>query len=391
MKRIKMILYAEPGVGKSVFASKFPKPFFICSDDNYEWLLDFGAKEEAHIKVTSWAEAKKVFKEEYNDYETIVVDLTEDLFMWCELEWCKKNGVEHPSDLGWGKGYSGPRNEFFVEISRLLAKDKNIVLLMHGEVITLKNKRGVEYNTYRPTSRIPDKLLDQLEGRVRYCLRAYIDSKEVDGKLVKTRYLSLVPKEDEYGIIRGVNENEIPQTIPLDFNIFWNTVIGSEKPVELSKEVKEEIKKEAEEVEEVKENPARTRRKKVSDEVGDDGLTDEQRNEFKKQMEKTNSEIEKIREELKSETIGEKEINGEDVIQETVVQEEKPLSKEEKLAALKAEMKKLTPFADEVKEEESTDTVLTVADDEVKEETLKPLSKEDKLAALKAKIMKMKK
>lgn len=374
MKRIKMILYAEPGVGKSVFASKFPKPFFICSDDNYEWLLDFGAKEEAHVKVTSWVEAKKVFKEEYNDYETIVVDLTEDLFMWCELEWCKKNGVEHPSDLGWGKGYSGPRNEFFVEISKLLAKDKNIVLLMHGEVITLKNKRGIEYNTYRPTSRIPDKLLDQLEGRVRYCLRAYIDSKEVDGKLVKTRYLSLVPKEDEYGIIRGVNENEIPQTIPLDFNIFWNTVIGSEKPIELSKEVKEEIK------EEVKEKPTRIRRKKLNDEVGDDGLTDEQRNEFKKQMEKTNSEIKKMREELKSETIGEKEINGEDVIQETVVQEEKTLSKEEKLAALKAKLNKVNQ---EVKEEPKQEIK-----EEVKEN--KPLTREEKLAALKAKLQNMK-
>lgn len=384
MKRIKMILYAEPGVGKSVFASKFPKPFFICSDDNYEWLLDFGAKEEAHVKVTSWTDAKKVFKDEYNEYETIVVDLTEDLFMWCELEWCKKNGVEHPSDLGWGKGYSGPRNEFFVEISKLLAKDKNIVLLMHGEVITLKNKRGVEYNTYRPTSRIPDKLLDQLEGRVRYCLRAYIDSKEVDGKLVKTRYLSLVPKEDEYGIIRGVNENEIPQTIPLDFNVFWDTVIGSEKPIELSKEVKEEIKKEAEEVEEVKEKPTRTRRKKVNNEVGDDGLTDEQRNEFKKQMEKTNSEIEKIREELKSETIGEKEINGEDVIQETVVQEEKPLSKEEKLAALKAKLNKVNQ---EVKEEPKQEIK-----EEVKEviQENKPLTREEKLAALKAKLQNMK-
>lgn len=388
MKRIKMILYAEPGVGKSVFASKFPKPFFICSDDNYEWLLDFGAKEEAHVKVTSWAEAKKVFKEEYSDYETIVVDLTEDLFMWCELEWCKKNGVEHPSDLGWGKGYSGPRNEFFVEISKLLAKDKNIVLLMHGEVITLKNKRGVEYNTYRPTSRIPDKLLDQLEGRVRYCLRAYIDSKEVDGKLVKTRYLSLVPKEDEYGIIRGVNENEIPQTIPLDFNVFWDTVIGSEKPIELSKEVKEEIKEEVKEVEEVKEKPTRTRRKKVSDEVGDDGLTDEQRNEFKKQMEKTNSEIEKIREELKSETIGEKEINGEDVTQETVVQEEKPLSKEEKLAALKAKLNKVNQEVKEEPKQEIKEEVETEVKEVVQEN--KPLTREEKLAALKAKLQNMK-
>lgn len=335
--------------------------------------MDFGAKEEAHVKVTSWTDAKKVFKDEYNEYETIVVDLTEDLFMWCELEWCKKNGVEHPSDLAWGKGYSGPRNEFFVEISKLLAKDKNIVLLMHGEVITLKNKRGVEYNTYRPTSRIPDKLLDQLEGRVRYCLRAYIDSKEVDGKLVKTRYLSLVPKEDEYGIIRGVNENEIPQTIPLDFNVFWDTVIGSEKPIELSKEVKEEAE----------EKPTRTRRKKVNNEVGDDGLTDEQRNEFKEQMEKTNSEIEKIREELKSETIGEKEINGEDVIQE-----EKPLSKEEKLAALKAKLNKVNQEVKEEPKQEIKEEVKAEVKEVIQEN--KPLTREEKLAALKAKLQNMK-
>ena len=38
MKRIKMLLYGEPGVGKSVFALKAPKPFFVCTDGNYEWL-----------------------------------------------------------------------------------------------------------------------------------------------------------------------------------------------------------------------------------------------------------------------------------------------------------------------------------------------------------------
>ena len=57
MKRIKMVLYGEPGVGKSVFASKAPKPFFITTDGNYEWLEDFGAKEEDHVQVSSWAEA----------------------------------------------------------------------------------------------------------------------------------------------------------------------------------------------------------------------------------------------------------------------------------------------------------------------------------------------
>ena len=116
MKHIKMALYGDPGVGQSVFASKAPKPFFITTDGNYEFLEDFGAKTEDHVQVNSWAEAKKAFTKDFSNYETIVVDLTEDLFMWCENEWCKRNDIEHPSDMAWGKGYQGPRNEFFIEI-----------------------------------------------------------------------------------------------------------------------------------------------------------------------------------------------------------------------------------------------------------------------------------
>ena len=50
-KKIKMLVYGEPGVGKSVFASQFPKPFFLTTDGNYEWLEDFGAKPEANFKL----------------------------------------------------------------------------------------------------------------------------------------------------------------------------------------------------------------------------------------------------------------------------------------------------------------------------------------------------
>lgn len=380
MKRIKMALYAEPGVGKSVFASKFPKAFFVTTDGNYEWLTDFGAKEEDHVQVSSWAEAKKVFKSNvFDKYETIVLDLTEDLFMWCESEWCKRNEIEHPSDMGWGKGYQGPRNEFFIEISKLLSLDKHIVMLMHGESVTVKNKRGVEFTTYRPTSRLPEKLLDQIEGRVRYFLRAYVGSKEVDGKVIKKRFLSLVPKEDEYGIIRGVDENEIPQTIPLDFEIFWNTVIGGEKPVKIEK---------VEEFEEV--STKKITKKSTKKSAINDGLTDEEREEFKKKMEENNSKYEKDMKELESKTKSPKkdvtEITDVDILENK--KETKELTKEDKLAALKAKMKKSKTEEEKV-EEKVKEEIKEEKVEEVKEET-KPLTKEDKLAALKAKLEKMK-
>lgn len=221
MKRIKMVIYGEPGVGKSVFASKAPKPFFITTDGNYEWLEDFGADPDAHIQVKSWDEAKKAFAMDFTNYETIVIDLTEDLFKWCEYEYCLRNGLSHMSDQGFGKAYDITRNEFFIELCQLIALDKHIIFIMHGVTFTVKDRRGVESTKYGPTTRIPDKVLDMIEGRVRYFLRCYLKAEEQpDGTIAKRRYLSLIPKENEFGICRGIDENKVPHDIPLDFDEF---------------------------------------------------------------------------------------------------------------------------------------------------------------------------
>lgn len=225
MKRIKMLLYGEPGVGKSVFALKAPKPFFVCTDGNYEWLDEFGADPNAHKNVSSWADMKDVLESDFDGYETVVVDLLEDGFKWCEQEYCVRNKIEHVSDVGYGKAYDATRNEFFITISKLLSMDKHVILICHGITFTTKDRRGVEHTRYAPSSRIPDKVLDMIEGRIRYCLRCYTAAEEEpDGKITKKRFLSLVPKENEFGIIRGVDENAIPHDIPLDFDEFAKAI-----------------------------------------------------------------------------------------------------------------------------------------------------------------------
>lgn len=225
MKRVKMLLYGEPGVGKSVFASKAPKPFFITTDGNYEWLEDFGAKPEAHRQVFSWSEAKEAFAQAYEEYETIVVDLLEDMFKWCEYDYCTRAKLEHVSDVGYGKGYDITRNEFFLEISKLLGKNKHIILITHGTTWTTKDRRGVEHTKHGPSNRIPDKVLDMIEGRLRYCLRCYMKAEEQnDGTILKKRYLSVVPKENEFGIARGLDEDKVPHDIDLDFDEFARVI-----------------------------------------------------------------------------------------------------------------------------------------------------------------------
>lgn len=254
-KRIKMVLYGEPSTGKSVFACHAPKPFFFCTDPNYEWLEDWGAKEEDHVQLFSWEEAKKAFHtQDLTNYETIVVDLLEDLFKWCEYEFCKKNKIAHIGDLGYGKGYDITRNEFFIEISKLLSMDKNVILITHGLTLTLKDKRGVEFNKYTFSNRLPDKVADQIEGRVRYFLRAYaLTEVGENDKLVTNRYISLQPDGiTEYGIIRGLDITKLPRYIPLDWNIFYDLIndpaykptISQSETVPDYKEIeKEELKK----------------------------------------------------------------------------------------------------------------------------------------------------
>lgn len=245
MKTIKMALYGEPGVGKSTFACHAPKPFFVTTDGNYEWLEEFGAKEEDHKQVYSWDEAKKVFKAiatpAFDKYQTIVIDLAEDLLKWNEAEFCAKSRIEHMSDLPFGKSYDITRNDYFLEICKLFALPKNVILIMHGGSYVQKDRRGVEHTKHGPTSRMPEKVVDMIEGRTRYFLRCYVKGEEQsDGTIVKKRYLSLIPKENEYGIARGLDENKVPHDIELDWNVFAK-IIGLDQHVETTtKQSKEE-------------------------------------------------------------------------------------------------------------------------------------------------------
>lgn len=319
MKRIKMVIYGEPGVGKSVFASKAPKPFFITTDGNYEWLEEFGAKEEDHIQVSSWSEAKKAFSLNFDNYETIVVDLTEDLFKWCEHEYCVKNKLEHVSDVGYGKGYDSTRNEFFLEICKLIGLDKHIIFIMHGTTFVEKDRRGVEHTKYAPSTRIPDKVLDMIEGRVRYFLRCYLKAEEQDDKtIIKKRYLSLVPKENEFGIIRGVDENKIPHDIPLEFNIFAD-IIGLNFEQNIPQKVEKTIKtKKSEEVEKEVQKPLE----------GQISIDNMEINTVKENVADAKPEAPEAKSDVKSEI-------KEEVKTST---EEKPKSNEDKIAAIKAKL-----------------------------------------------------
>lgn len=327
-KKIKALIYGEPGVGKSVFASQFPNPFFLTTDGNYEWLEDFGAKPEAHHRVDSWADfVDYINNNSFDGYDTIVVDLLEDLFKWNEYEFVQKNRLDHVSDAGYGKGYDITRNDFFIEITKLLNKDKHVVLLMHEVVITTKDRRGVEKHSYKPSNRLPDKVLDMVEGRLRFVLRAYFQDVDIDGRLAQKRMLSLIPKSNEYGIIRGVNTDALPEDIPLSvaelFNVLNNYKVEFKRDkVKLVEPSETKVETKVEEPETTK----RSRRGKSTQETT---------------AEETTEVVTDTKQEVEVETkhVEVKEEKDEVVETETKAETtEEPVSKEDKMAAIKAKL-----------------------------------------------------
>ena len=223
MPHYKMGIYGEPAVGKSVFSLGWPKPFFICTDENYEYLLPFGAKEENHVQVTSWQEFKDCIKNtDFSKYETIVIDLIEDLYQWADAEYCRRNKIDDLSDVGYGKAYKIVRNDFIYYILKVLNQKANVILLSHEETSQDKNSRGVEFTSYSPSSYIPKKCWEMINGKLRFFFRAHIEEVQEGDSLVKKRLLSIRPKAHEFQINRGLDVDSLPDDIDLKYQAFAN-------------------------------------------------------------------------------------------------------------------------------------------------------------------------
>ena len=135
-KAQRIVIYGSEGIGKSTFASKFPKPLFIDTEGSTEHL------DVARTPVpTSWTMLKQLLGQIAKDpmgYKTIVIDTADWAERLCITEICAKgdgkgvkNGLE---DFGYGKGYTYLAEEFgrlLDFLNEMKEQGLNIVFLAH--------------------------------------------------------------------------------------------------------------------------------------------------------------------------------------------------------------------------------------------------------------------
>lgn len=131
----KVVIYGPEGIGKSTFASQFPNPIFIDTEDSTKHM------DVARFpKPGSWSmlmEQIKYVKDTSNVCRTLVIDTADWAEQLCVAHVCnksQKNGIE---DFGYGKGYVYVAEEFGVLLTLLedvIAKGINVVVTAHAKM-----------------------------------------------------------------------------------------------------------------------------------------------------------------------------------------------------------------------------------------------------------------
>lgn len=132
---LKIVVYGPEGIGKSTFASKFPRPVFIDTEGSTKHM------EVARTpRPTSWAmlmEQVRYFRDHLGEYETLVIDTVDWAEQLCSTAVCeraKKPGIE---DFGYGKGYTYLYEEFGKLLNLLeevTDRGVNVVVTAHAKM-----------------------------------------------------------------------------------------------------------------------------------------------------------------------------------------------------------------------------------------------------------------
>jgi hypothetical protein len=223
----RIMVYGQPGVGKSQFASGAPNTLFIDSERRTEHL------DVNRLEVTTWGEIMNASAELYTlkekgecDYTTVVYDTLDHMELLLHKMLCKKSCVESIEEIGggWGKGYTEALEhweKFNRGLEALREVGFTIVLLAHSQIRMFKNPEGEDYDKYM--LKLHQKAANFLIAEMDYVGFATFEDvvleerfKKAKGKTTGERILKFVHSA-AYDSKAG---RPITDVIPLDWDAF---------------------------------------------------------------------------------------------------------------------------------------------------------------------------
>ena len=211
-----ILLYGPTKVGKSTFASKADGAIFLASEPGLNALSVF------KVDIGSWPqllEACVELSKQDHDFKTIVLDTIDNLYEFCLEHVCKglkdKDGnhtITHPTDLGYGKGWSAVNMEFKRVLTKLAAMPQGLILISHSKLQEIETKTGSYMKTVPSTgaSKIVLGLMDMV-------LMTEVQSVKTDKGISHRRIIHTKPTATYDA---GDRTGRLPAEIDLDYPKF---------------------------------------------------------------------------------------------------------------------------------------------------------------------------
>lgn len=192
------LLFGPPKIGKTTFASGFPKLIYLCTSKK-----EIARVKTPFILVNTHEKLIKAVDHLLENrkqlgYQVIVFDFVDAMWTNCEQYVCKKLKIDHASEAGYGKGVGMIDAEFRKAINRIIGSGYGCIFISHMQIKEVQTMRGVVTKT---VTSLPDrarKILIPLVSVIGYIDFETIKSKDpVTGKVEykKKRMISFEPSE----------------------------------------------------------------------------------------------------------------------------------------------------------------------------------------------------
>lgn len=227
---LRLVLYGNPGVGKSTFAAQAPAPVFLCGEDGASYL-----DVPAFPKPETWAdvlESVDLLAREEHPYKTLVIDTLDGLEPLCWAHVCKQGSKKDIEDFGYGKGYLAAVDEWrrlLVRLERLQAqRGMHLVCLAHAVARDHKDPEHDAWKRWEP--KLHGKAVEEFVQWTDALLYATYETlarregHKVKGlstgeRILHTAWTAAHNAKNRYGL---------PEQLSLDWGAFWLAFQGSQ-------------------------------------------------------------------------------------------------------------------------------------------------------------------
>jgi len=209
-----VLMHGRPKIGKSTWASKIPNAVFIPTEPGLGSLEVYKACEGSCI--SSWTEFLAIcaeIKKGDHPFKAIIIDTVDRLYLLCAQYICEKKGVEHESDLEYGKGSALVNREFSRVLTALASLGYGLFLLSHTQEREIETRAG---KVMKFVPALPNKAREALLGWVDVICYAdlEISRDETTQAVTYNRVLRTKPGATYEA---GDRTGRLPETLPLDF------------------------------------------------------------------------------------------------------------------------------------------------------------------------------